>query len=91
LKNFTRLERNVLYLALFVGFGIKLPIFPFHYWLTKVHVEAPAGFSMFLSGFLVKTAYYCFYILSLIFSSLELNKIVFFWVCVCVVEASIKM
>jgi len=29
--------------------------------LTKTHVEAPAGFSMYLSGFLVKTALYGFY------------------------------
>ena len=46
---------------MFIGFGIKVPIWPFHFWLTKTHVEAPAGFSMFLSGFLVKTALFGFY------------------------------
>lgn len=40
----------------FVGFGVKIPIWPFHYWLTRVHVEASTGFSIFLSGFLVKAA-----------------------------------
>jgi len=59
--NFTEIESFFLYLLFFVGFGIKVPIFPFHYWLTKTHVEAPTGFSIFLSGFLVKSALYGFY------------------------------
>ena len=58
---FTEEEVWCLSLSFFIGFGVKLPIWPFHYWLTKVHVEAPAGFSIFLSGFLVKTALYCLY------------------------------
>jgi NADH:ubiquinone oxidoreductase subunit 4 (subunit M) len=40
----------------FIGFGVKIPVWPFHYWLTRVHVEASTGFSIFLSGFLVKAA-----------------------------------
>ena len=40
----------------FIGFGVKIPVWPFHYWLTRVHVEASTGFSIFLSGFLVKGA-----------------------------------
>ena len=90
-KSFSYTESFVLFFLFFVGFGIKLPVFPFHYWLTKVHVEAPAGFSMFLSGFLVKTALYCFYYVSLLFSSILLKKLFLIWVCFCVVEASIKM
>jgi NADH-quinone oxidoreductase subunit M len=58
--SFTAAERNFLFLLFFIGFGIKIPLWPFHYWLTKVHVEAPTGFSIFLSGFLVKTAFFCF-------------------------------
>ena len=50
-----------LYYCYFLGFGFKVPIWPFHYWMTKTHVEAPAGFSIFLSGFLVKSAVYGFY------------------------------
>lgn len=56
---FTKNEKISLFLIFFVGFGIKVPLWPFHYWLTKVHVEAPTGFSIFLSGFLVKTAFFC--------------------------------
>jgi len=43
-------------LFIFFGFGVKIPVWPFHFWLTKTHVEAPTFFSIYLSGFLVKTA-----------------------------------
>lgn len=58
--NFSILEILWLFTLFFIGFGVKIPLWPFYYWLTKVHVEAPTGFSMFLSGFLVKTAFFCF-------------------------------
>lgn len=38
------------------GFCVKVPLFPFYFWLTKTHVEAITSFSIFLSGFLVKLA-----------------------------------
>lgn len=56
---FSKTEKFFLFFLFFIGFGIKIPLWPFHYWLTKVHVEAPTGFSIFLSGFLVKTAFFC--------------------------------
>lgn len=62
--NLTLDEVWFLYYLLFFGFGFKIPVWPFHHWLTKTHVEAPTGFSMFLSGFLVKSAVYGFYKLS---------------------------
>lgn len=80
-----------LYLMFFIGFGIKIPVFPFHYWLTNIHVEAPAGFSMFLSGFLVKTAWYCFYFVNAIFYDPDMRVFYIVWVLVCISEASIKM
>lgn len=43
-------------MAILIGLGVKIPIWPFHFWLTKTHVEAPTYFSIYLSGFLVKTA-----------------------------------
>lgn len=48
--------KSVAAVLLFIGFGVKIPIWPFHYWLARVHVEASTGFSIFLSGFLVKAA-----------------------------------
>lgn len=47
-----------------LGFGIKIPMWPAHYWLTKTHVEAPTYFSIYLSGFLVKTALYGIWVFS---------------------------
>lgn len=47
---------NIISLLILFGFGVKVPIWPFHFWLTKTHVEAPTFFSIYLSGFLVKTA-----------------------------------
>ena len=38
------------------GFLIKIPSFPFYFWLLKTHVESITSFSIFLSGFLVKIA-----------------------------------
>ncbi|MDG2384943.1 MAG: NADH-quinone oxidoreductase subunit M [Pirellulaceae bacterium] len=42
------------FLALFVGFAIKVPLFPFHTWLPLAHVQAPAAGSVFLAGILLK-------------------------------------
>src|SRR5579871_4959078 len=40
----------VMFLFLFVGFAIKVPVFPFHTWLPDAHVEAPTPISMILAG-----------------------------------------
>lgn len=89
--SFTTWETLILYTAIFVGFGVKVPVFPFHYWLTKIHVEAPAGFSIFLSGFLVKAAIYCFYYFNLIFQLDILTEFTSAVALVGIVESSIKM
>ena len=46
--------RYVGYLALFLGFAIKIPMFPFHTWLPDAHVEAPTAISVILAGVLVE-------------------------------------
>jgi NADH-quinone oxidoreductase subunit M len=43
-----------MFLFLFVGFAVKVPIFPFHTWLPDAHVEAPTPISMILAGVLLK-------------------------------------
>ena len=93
LKNcsFTIYEKYFIYISFFLGLGIKIPIFPFYYWLTKVHVEAPAGFSMFLSGFLVKTAFYFLYFIYTIFNVYVINLFFIIWILFCIGEVSIKM
>ena len=88
---FKQEELTALYFIFFLGFGIKVPIWPFHYWLTKTHVEAPSGFSIYLSGFLVKTALYSFFkITNLI--CYETNTIFFAVIAVIgIVDASLKL
>lgn len=93
LKNyvFSLNEIWLIYFFLFFGFGFKVPIWPFHYWLTKTHVEAPAGFSMYLSGFLVKSALYGFYKFSIILGG-EISTVFFTSIAMMgAVDASLKM
>ena len=91
LLKFSKIESTLLFFTIFVGFGVKVPVYPFHYWLTKIHVEAPAGFSIFLSGFLVKAALFCFFQFNVVFATkstgLSLCVISFFTL----LEASVKM
>jgi NADH-quinone oxidoreductase subunit M len=47
-------------LASFIGFGVKLPVVPFHTWLPDAHVQAPAPISVLLAGVLLKMGGYGF-------------------------------
>ena len=46
------------FVLLLVAFGIKVPIFPFHTWMLKVHTEAPPAIVMIHSGILLKMGVY---------------------------------
>ncbi|MFB9274597.1 complex I subunit 4 family protein [Cohnella cellulosilytica] len=46
------------FVLLLVAFGIKVPIFPFHTWMLKVHTEAPPAVVMIHSGILLKMGVY---------------------------------
>ncbi|MDB5053332.1 MAG: proton-translocating NADH-quinone oxidoreductase subunit [Bacilli bacterium] len=46
------------FILLLVAFAIKLPIFPFHTWMLKVHTEAPPSIVMIHSGILLKMGAY---------------------------------
>jgi NADH-quinone oxidoreductase subunit M len=46
------------FLFLFIGFAIKVPVFPFHTWLPDAHVEAPTAISVILAGILLKLGGY---------------------------------
>ncbi|MGA2810402.1 MAG: NADH-quinone oxidoreductase subunit M [Candidatus Acidiferrum sp.] len=48
----------LLFLAFFVAFAIKVPLFPFHTWLPDAHVEAPTAGSVMLAGVLLKMGTY---------------------------------
>lgn len=56
--SYSSYELNFLFFCLLFGFGVKLPIWPFYGWLPKAHVEASTNFSIFLSGVLVKFAFF---------------------------------
>lgn len=51
---------NWVFLAFYVGFAIKVPVFPFHTWLPDAHVEAPTAISVILAGILLKMGLYGF-------------------------------
>ena len=49
---------KVIWTLLFIGFAIKVPVFPFHTWLPLAHVEAPTAVSVILAGVLLKLGIY---------------------------------
>lgn len=61
LKNeFKPAFQRAAFLAFFIGFAVKVPVFPFHTWLPDAHVEAPTPVSVLLAGILLKLGAYGF-------------------------------
>jgi NADH-quinone oxidoreductase subunit M len=50
----------LIFIALFAGFAIKVPLFPLHTWLPLAHVQAPTAGSVILAGILLKIGVYGF-------------------------------
>lgn len=55
----------IMFVLLFFGFAIKVPVFPFHTWLPDAHVQAPTAFSVMLAGVMLKMGGYGFFRFSL--------------------------
>ncbi len=53
------------FLAFFLGFAVKVPVFPLHTWLPDAHVEAPTAASVLLAGIMLKMGTYGFLRISL--------------------------
>ncbi|GAH97133.1 unnamed protein product [marine sediment metagenome] len=47
-----------IFLLLFIGFAVKLPVFPLHTWLPDAHTDAPTAVSVVLAGALLKMGGY---------------------------------
>lgn len=52
--------QSVLFVLFFLGFGVKVPIWPLHTWLPDAHVQAPTAVSALLAGVLLKMGLYGF-------------------------------
>lgn len=80
-----------LWLALFISFAVKVPMFPVHTWLPDAHVEAPTAGSMILAGILLKMGAYGFLRFSLPMfpeASIYFSKLVFILSGIAIIYAS---
>ena len=52
--------QKIIWVAMFISFAVKVPMWPFHTWLTDAHVQAPTAGSVILAGILLKMGGYGF-------------------------------
>ncbi len=52
------LMATAIFFLIFIGYAVKLPVFPFHTWLPDAHTDAPTAVSLILAGVLIKMGGY---------------------------------
>lgn len=74
-----------------LGFLVKVPMWPFHFWISRAHAEGPSNLSIFLSGVLVKLSVYG--ILKFLYlSPTKINFTLFYYLAVIgVIDSTLKM
>jgi len=77
-SNFFEKRQFIIWILLFLGFSIKIPIIPFHLWLPEAHVEAPAPGSIILAGIILKLGSYAIFRFLLGSISIIYYDIIFF-------------
>ncbi len=65
---------TLIWWLLFIGFAVKMPLFPFHTWLPDAHVQAPAPVSVLLAGVLLKMGAYAMIRMVILMLPLEAQK-----------------
>jgi proton-translocating NADH-quinone oxidoreductase chain M len=91
--NFSKSEQFWLWIAFFISFASKIPMFPFHIWLPEAHVEAPTVGSVLLAGILLKLGVYGFLRFSLTLfpdASLFFSPFIHLMCCIGVLYASLN-
>ena len=51
----------MVFLGVFLGLAVKVPLFPFHTWMPPAYAEAPTGVSMWMTGVMSKMGLYGFF------------------------------
>jgi NADH-quinone oxidoreductase subunit M len=64
-------------ILMFIGFAVKLAVFPVHTWLPDAHAEAPTPISVLLSGVMIKTGAYAIIRMTLTLFPSELAKVAY--------------
>jgi NADH-quinone oxidoreductase subunit M len=74
IKDAVLVTPTLIWWLMFIGFAVKMPIFPFHTWLPDAHVQAPAPISVLLAGVLLKMGAYAMIRLVILMLPLQAQK-----------------